>query len=379
MMVSDMVKVEMPGLVSDDDRHGNTRYYYRAGKGRKKVRIRAEVGSPEFHTAYTAAVAQSSQGPTPSIMAPKGSFSSLCAAYMASTKFKVEYAEESQKWRRRMLNSLCKTFGDKPFNKMEARHINEWVDARSDRPEAANNLVKCLRALYAFAIERDMTNIDPTAGVKKIRTYSDGFHTWTVTEVFQYLDTHGPGTRARTALYIALFTGLRRKDVASLGRQHITADGEFITLKAAKSRRKKLKDMTIPFLSVLRTEILDSAKGHMTFLRTAYGKPFTPAGLGGAFRIWCDKAGLKHCSIHGLRKAGATIAADNGATDRQLMAIYNWTKADMATIYTQQRDNKKLAIDGMKFLHIERPTNTESPTPEPEVSHRENIKTKSAS
>ncbi|MBB4275080.1 integrase [Rhizobium mongolense] len=42
-------------------------------------------------------------------------------------------------------------------------------------------------------------------------------------------------------------------------------------------------------------------------------------------RSTCDEAGLFHCSTHSLRKAGATIAAENGATDDELMAIFGWT------------------------------------------------------
>jgi len=37
------------------------------------------------------------------------------------------------------------------------------------------------------------------------------------------------------------------------------------------------------------------------------------------------RSGLAKCSAHGLRKAGATIAAENGATDQQLMAMFGWT------------------------------------------------------
>jgi len=38
----------------------------------------------------------------------------------------------------------------------------------------------------------------------------------------------------------------------------------------------------------------------------------------------CGGAALPHCSAHGGRKAGGTLAAENGATERQLMAIFGW-------------------------------------------------------
>jgi hypothetical protein len=43
-----------------------------------------------------------------------------------------------------------------------------------------------------------------------------------------------------------------------------------------------------------------------------WGRPFTDGSFGNKFRDWCDQAELDHCSVHGLRKGSATIAANNG-------------------------------------------------------------------
>ena len=75
--------------------------------------------------------------------------------------------------------------------------------------------------------------------------------------------------------------------------------------------------------------------GNLAFLVKAFGKPFTSNGFGNWFRKQCDEAGLKHCSAHGLRKAGAALAAENGATERQLMAIFGWTTMKEASRYSR--------------------------------------------
>ncbi|MFZ3326332.1 MAG: tyrosine-type recombinase/integrase [Methylocella sp.] len=90
--------------------------------------------------------------------------------------------------------------------------------------------------------------------------------------------------------------------------------------------------------------------GNLTFLVTAHGKPFTTAGFGNRMRKWCDAAGLKDCSAHGLRKAGACIAAENGATEAQLMAIFGWSDPDMAVLYTKKARQKRIAGDAMRLL-----------------------------
>ena len=55
-------------------------------------------------------------------------------------------------------------------------------------------------------------------------------------------------------------------------------------------------------------------------------------------------------SAHGLRKAGATRAAERGATERQLMAIFGWTTGKMAMHYTRTADRKRLAREAAELL-----------------------------
>jgi len=45
---------------------------------------------------------------------------------------------------------------------------------------------------------------------------------------------------------------------------------------------------------------------------------------------------------HGLRKAGAATAAENGATTKQLMAIFGWLSVEEAERYTQAAERKRM-------------------------------------
>jgi integrase len=136
-------------------------------------------------------------------------------------------------------------------------------------------------------------------------------------------------------------TGARRGDAVTFGRQHIK--GGVLRYVPRKTRYKRMAVAEKPILPVLADIIAKSATGDLTLLVTEYGKPFTSARFGGWFRKRCDEAGLRHCTPHGLRKAGATLAAEAGATDRQLMAMFDWTTASQATVYTQAADRKRLA------------------------------------
>jgi integrase len=79
-------------------------------------------------------------------------------------------------------------------------------------------------------------------------------------------------------------------------------------------------------------------------------RPFSVAGFGNWLRTRCDEAGLPHCAAHGLRKAGASIAAENGASEHQLMSIFGWATLKEAERYTRAAPRKKMAGDAMPLL-----------------------------
>jgi integrase len=110
------------------------------------------------------------------------------------------------------------------------------------------------------------------------------------------------------------------------------------------------QEVTLPVLPELQAEI-DRAPMGMTFLVTQLGKPFTAAGFGIRFRKWCDAAGLPHCTAHGLRKAGATRAAEAGASEKQLNALFGWgDNSNEARRYTRTARRKTLAGEAAQML-----------------------------
>jgi integrase len=217
--------------------------------------------------------------------------------------------------------------------------------------------VKALRHIFSWAIENNLATDNPAQTVTFLSSGSGGYHTWTVEEVQAYEKRHPVGTKARLALAPLLYTGVRRSDVVKLGR-HLERDGilYFTETKGSTSRAmgKKgpsdAKKRALPILPVLQAVIDASPSNSLTYLVTEFGRPFTANGFGNRFRKWCDEAGLKHCSAHGLRKAGATIAAENGATAHQLMSIFGWTNLRQAEGYTQKANREQLARDAIHLL-----------------------------
>lgn len=87
---------------------------------------------------------------------------------------------------------------------------------------------------------------------------------------------------------LLLFTGVRRSDVVTLGPQ-MERDGN-IAWTEVKGRRRKIKARELPILPQLRASIDACPSGHLTYIATAYGKPFTANGFGNWFRDRCDEA-----------------------------------------------------------------------------------------
>jgi integrase len=67
------------------------------------------------------------------------------------------------------------------------------------------------------------------------------------------------------------------------------------------------------------------------------------------FKAACKAAGVPG-SAHGVRKIAATTAANNGATEAQLMAIFGWVDFKMAAYYTRTADRKRLAAEAINKL-----------------------------
>lgn len=336
-------------IVEDTDRHGNVRVYLRK-PGHPKVRLTSETGTQEFLDEYRAALTGNTKQPASLPLdrrGNKGTFKWLCEQYFASAEFK-RLSPRTQYVRRRILDGVCEKDGSKPYALMEPRHVRKMRDDKAETPEAANGIIKALRQIFGFAVEYELATRNPARDVPYIRSASEGFHSWSMDEVAQFEKHHELGSKARLALALLLYTGQRRSDVVLLGPQHIK-DG-WLTLTQQKNRNRKPVTLSIPVLPELRAILDATPTGNLAFLVTAFGKPFTSNGFGNWFRKQCDAAGLKNCSAHGLRKAGAAAAAENGATERQLMAIFGWSTMKEASRYTRAARQKVLAGAGMKHL-----------------------------
>jgi hypothetical protein len=105
----------------------------------------------------------------------------------------------------------------------------------------------------------------------------------------------------------------------------------------------------LPNLPALQRIIDASSCGDLTYLVNDYARPFTGRGFGNWFGDRCKEAKVPR-RAHGLRKAGAAIAAENGATSRQLMAIFDWSTLKMPELYMRTADQRRFAAGAMHLI-----------------------------
>lgn len=357
------------GVVADRDRHNNVRLYFRV-KGQPKVRLTEKPGTPEFEkeiacarlgVPYNGAAAVKTEQKR---ISKEHTFQWLVEQYCSRVKSQVNPTLLGR--RRRIFDEISNSTtaaghrrGDLDFRLMTRKHVIELRDTLRDTPGAQNEIVKSISAMFGWAVEAAVATANPATKIKKLDS-GDGFHAWSEEEVKQYEERHPVGTKARLMLHLAMFTGLRLSDLAIAGKQHI--QNGWLVIRPKKTGKSSKVVVEVPILPILQKTIDASPCGDLTFLVSEWNAPFSVNSLGNKMRDWCDQAGLPQCSTHGLRKAGATIAANNGATDEELMAIFGWTTKQQTTLYTKSANRRKLAGKAMHKLLPEQKQDKKSPT-----------------
>lgn len=164
-------------------------------------------------------------------------------------------------------------------------------------------------------------------------------------------NTHSPAGARNVALFsLALDSGLRLSELCNLQQadtdtekcilQVLTKGGrwEFAIFSSATAQYiehwKKFRAMLNP-------------KGHL-FVNTLTGEALTPEGLQSIVAYASKHTGIKF-SMHDFRRGFATIATENGATERDLMLGGRWKSSQMITKYT-----RSLRLENMrKYLPLE--------------------------
>lgn len=352
-MTGDMENKLPPFVYREKTRHGRFVHYFRRAKG-PRARL-PDYGSPGFDAAYTAAL-MNTEAPEKG-KAGAGSVEWLISRYRESSDY-LALSPATRRQRDNIFENVVKTGGTAAYKAVSRKTLIAGREKRAKTPAQARNFLDAMRGLFAWAYAAEFVGEDPTIGVKNPpRPKTDGFPPWNDQDVAAYERRWPAGSKERVWLHVLLYTGLRKGDAVVIGRQHVR-DG-VATIRTEKTRTEVNPRIFKPLADTLAI----GPVGDLAFIVGANGTPLTKETFGNYFREACDAAGVNK-SAHGLRKLGATRAAEAGATTSELEAMFGWTSGSMASLYTKSANRKRLSAEGSKKIE-----NVYSPHPDGNSPH----------
>lgn len=330
----------LPPYVSEfRDRHGKARIRFRR-TGFKTHYFQSVVGTDEFWREYLACKEGRGIEPGLSKLAP-GTFDDLISQYYRSIQWRDIPKESTRRMYRGIYERFRNEYGPRQVETMSAKNVARLMEKMVDTPAAASNLLKRLRQLFDYSILLGMRRDNPAKAVKAPRLKKGGLHTWTEDEIAQFEQKHAVGTNARLALALMLYTAQRRSDVHLMGRQQIK-DGR-IQVRQLKTG----KFLRIPIHPELQKAIDACPSGHMSFIVSNRGAPYTAESFSNWFRKKAQEAGLSECPGHGLRKAAARRMAEIGLSNQLIKSITGHTSDAEVSRYTIDADQVIMADQAM--------------------------------
>jgi integrase len=318
--------------------------------------------SPEFMAAYEATL-QGKQPQGGPAKATRGTLEWLFQLYRQTTAW-TDLAQSTRYKREKIMMRVLETAGHQPVSAINEASVIKGRERRAATPASAQAFIDTLHGLFKWAVKSKLAASDPTLNVK-VETKpkrKGGYPPWTDEDMAKFEARWPRGTRERVLFDILCYTGLRIGDVAVLGRQHVR--NGVIRIDSEKTGMR----VEIPMLAPLKATIEAGPTGDLAFIVTRRGTPWNKGALGIYFSDSARAADVSGKSAHGLRKAAATRAAENGATERELEAIFGWSGGRMATLYTRSANRSRLAAGAIdKLDRAETESGTSIPSPDAEV------------
>ncbi len=336
-MPAAMPRPRPPHLHKETTRHGRTVWYVRIDKG-ARIRLNEVFGTPAFNAAYQAALAGEA---VPTRLPGKpaaGTVSWAIGIFRRSTAW-TNLSPATRKQRDGILEKIVKSpAGAASLTALSRKHIVEGCKRRAETPAAARHFLETMRALFRWALDENLVPVDPTVGVIASKAKkTEGFPVWSDEDLAVFEARWPRGTRERVAFDVLLYTGLRRGDAVTVGRQHVK--GGVIRIKTAKTG----EPVSVVICPELEATLAAGPCGDLTFIAGERGRPRVKESFGEWFREACQAAGVRK-SAHGLRKAAATRDANDGFTESELEAKYGWRGGRMASHYTRTANREQLSI-----------------------------------
>ena len=246
----------------------------------------------------------------------------------------------------RMEKHLIPAWGNKPITDIRRRDAIALIEsiAALGTPGSARNVLLSGRAMYSYAVQREMIEYNPFAGVgvavpqaaakERDRVLSET----EIKHIWETLSNWGNSEYIRRAILFILVTGQRPGEVAQLHWNEI--EGRVWTIPSERSKngrenRVYLTDLALSLLPKTEDYVFPASRGshgplYVNTLSHHLSHHVKPEYLG-----------LPRWTPHDLRRTAATGLASLGCSDEIIDEVQNHKKRGIIRTYNRYRYDKE--------------------------------------
>ena len=203
-------------------------------------------------------------------------------------------------------------------------------------PIASNNVLRLIKKMYNFAVERDLLEYSPVNGIKQLaknRTRDRILNDDEILDFWFGLDISDMDDRIKRALKLILVTAQRPGEIAHMQRAEI--DGHWWTMPGSKVKNGKTHRI---YLSNLALELIGNGNQEYVIESPKKGQPVNTTSLAHAL----NRRGIEHMNIedfrpHDLRRTAATGLARLGFSNEVIGRVLNHTFQGVTAVYNRYR------------------------------------------
>ena len=151
-----MPRPRPPFLSREVNRHGRAVWYVR--RNGKRIRLRAEFGTPEFAAEYQAAIA--AHQPATETRTTAGTLAWLIECFRGTAAWQARSEATRAKWDG-IYRQVLKAAGNAPLSAITPKAIRAGLERRAHTPGQAQHFLNAMRALFRWAICRPIWHVLP--------------------------------------------------------------------------------------------------------------------------------------------------------------------------------------------------------------------------
>ncbi|WP_176460073.1 site-specific integrase [Rhodococcus sp. 14-2470-1b] len=260
-------------------------------------------------------------------------------------------------------NHIAPVLGEVPLSQLSVTLVRAWYSTLLlDKPTARAHAYSLLHSICRDAVSEKLIDANPCVERKAMNAKrTRKIRTLTVAQLTEVAE-HTEPKELVAAVLIAGWCGLRSGELKGLQRNDIAEDASVVSVRRAVTYRSGeyfegapktedgVRDVSVP--KRIRPAILahldkHTGKGAQSLVFAGNGGPegyLTDWQLRRAVATAGRAAGIDNLRPHELRHTAATLAAQTGATTKELMARIGHSTADAALIYQHAAAERDAAI-----------------------------------